>query len=65
MAEHEHAEIAERYTGKPCLLDGKPAKITGRNNQFATVATLPDGPSYVWAWPTVARIMEHDRRFKS
>lgn len=38
-------------------LDGKPAVILGRFADFATVAQIPDGPSYEWHWETVKRIV--------
>jgi len=48
-----------------CSLDGKPAKVCGRLNRFATVAQI-DGPlALEWAWETVKRIMDTHRRFKS
>jgi hypothetical protein len=58
-------ELADKWTGEPCTLDGKPARIQGRLNEFATVATLPDGPAYQWAWETVDRIMKAAGNFKS
>ncbi len=46
-------------------LDGKPAKITGRLNDFATVSEL-NGPVRVeFAWPTVRRIVARDGKFRS
>ena len=57
--------LAETYTGAACTLDGRPARIVGRLNPFATVATLPDGPSYQFAWETVARVMAQGGVFKA
>ena len=51
--------------GKDFALDGKPARIQGRLNGFATVATLLDGPAYEWAWETVDRIMKAGGNFTS
>jgi hypothetical protein len=45
------------FVGAECTLDGKPATICGRRNRFATVATLPTGPTYDYAWQTVAHVM--------
>jgi hypothetical protein len=55
---------ADRWAGEECTLDGKPARIQGRKNDFATVAAL-DGPAYEWAWETVDRIMRGGKNFKS
>lgn len=47
-------------------LDGKPAKIMGAANAYATVATLNvDGPAVEFAWPTVVRIVASGAAFKS
>lgn len=57
--------IADKYTGKNCKLDGKPAKITGRLLKFAIVSQLPDGLSAEFSWDAVKRIMERNAQFKS
>lgn len=54
-------QMANTWSGKECTLDGKPARITGRLNEFATVATIPDGPSVEFSWQTVDRIMTFSR----
>lgn len=47
-------------------LDGKPAKISGARQQFATVATLnASGAAVEFAWTTVARIVVAGGKFKS
>lgn len=46
-------------------LDGRPAKIGGARNEFATVTALPDGPSYEWRWAAAAFIVARDGAFKS
>ena len=52
--------------GTSVTLDGKPAVILGRYADFATVAQVPDGPSYEWCWETVKRIMRTKHgKFKS
>jgi hypothetical protein len=42
----------------PVTLNGQPARIGGARNRFAGVAVLPDGPSYEFAWETVAHIIK-------
>jgi hypothetical protein len=39
-------------------LNGRRAVICGVQNQFATVATIPNGPAFEWAWPAVRRIVK-------
>jgi len=39
-------------------LNGKPARIIGRLETHATVATIPSGPAYEYAWETVAHIVD-------
>lgn len=58
-------EIANRWAGMPCYLDGKPAKIVGRLKDFATVAALDCSASVEFAWETVNRIMCGKMEFKS
>ncbi len=60
-------EHAKRWTGEACTLDGKPATVVGRKLPFAIVHTVDvlDGPIAEFAWPTVDRIMQRDRSFKS
>jgi hypothetical protein len=60
-------QIADFWAGSSCFLDGKPARVTGRRNDFATVQTLDaKGPSVEFAWETVERIMtEYDAAFRS
>lgn len=54
------------YVGADCTLDGERATICGRRNDFATVATIPDGPRYEYAWATVAHVMtEKEGAFRS
>lgn len=52
--------IAAQYAGKPCTLNGQPAKIMGAMNDHATVATLdPTGSKVEFAWKTVENIMKN------
>ncbi len=59
------ADDGRSYVGHECTLDGVPATIMGRLNDFGTVAALPHGARFEYAWPTIARIMQRDRSFKS
>jgi hypothetical protein len=55
---YQRQQIADRYAGMACLLNGQLAKIVGRKLDFAIVRTLdPNGPSHEWAWETVAEVM--------
>ena len=42
MANSESKWISDHYDGKPCTLNGKPAKVTGRRAKQATI--VPDDP---------------------
>jgi hypothetical protein len=53
-----------RLCCESCTLDGKPAVIMGALNDFATVAAFPVGPSYEWAWSTVARVVAAGGMFR-
>ncbi len=59
--------LAEMWAGEACTLDGRPAKIMGRANRFATVGTLdPTGPAVQFSWDSVNGIMlRHGGRFQS
>jgi len=62
----KETNVADKWRDdNSCTLDGKPAKIIGWKNKYATVATLDGTSSFEWAWKTVARIMSLDRQFKS
>lgn len=51
-------ELANRYAGQACTLNGKPARVIGRLNDFATIAALDVSVDAEFAWETVARVME-------
>lgn len=55
----------DNLIGATCTLDGKPATIIGRQNDFATVATTDGKMRFEWAWATVERIMSKGGRFTS
>lgn len=60
----KHREAA--FGSAEVTLDGKRAKISGFVRRFATVATLPTGPSAEYSWATVALVIaERDGAFKS
>lgn len=47
-------------------LDGRPAKIGGIRNDFATVTSLYTGASFEWSWHAAAHIVEDcEGRFRS
>lgn len=58
-------ELAKKWVGERCKLDGKPAIIAGRQNDFATIAQLPNGLHLEWSWEAVDRIMSTTRMFYS
>jgi hypothetical protein len=48
-----------------CSLDGEPAKVIGRKNEFATVVQI-DGPLAIeFSWPAVKRILNANGCFSS
>ena len=51
--------FAHEYAGRPCTLNGKAARVTGRLNAFATVAQIPEGESAEFSWITVDRVMQY------
>jgi hypothetical protein len=55
---HEHAEIANKYAGEECTLDGKPARICGRLLRFAIVREIFGPSSAEFAWETIKHCME-------
>ena len=57
--------IALEYAGKRCLLNGKPAVISGRKNQFATVSHVKGPLSIQWSWDAVKHVMESGGQFKA
>ncbi len=53
------ADRGRQYVGiTTSTLDGVPAAIMGRREDFATVGQLPHGLTAQYAWATVARIVE-------
>jgi hypothetical protein len=58
--------IQDRWIAEPCTLDGKPAKVTGFWNDFATIAELDvSGKVCDFSWLAVNRVMLKDGKFKS
>ena len=60
-----HQKQKDRWVGMACYLDGKRASITGRQNQFATVAALDGSQSCEFSWEAVDRIMYGKMEFHS
>ncbi len=53
------ADRGRQYVGiMTATLDGVPAAIMGRREDFAIVGQLPHGLTVQYAWATVARIVE-------
>jgi hypothetical protein len=58
VARLDRRDIANRWSGAACLLNGELAQIVGRRLDFAIVRTLdPHGPSHEWSWETVEHVM--------
>jgi hypothetical protein len=51
------------YADKTFTLDGRPARVIGYENEFATVASSE--ASFEWSWSAVARIVSKGGRFTS
>lgn len=66
LSPSRRSEIGNRWSGEPCKLNGQPAKIIGRFNEFLRVATLdPAGPAVEWSWETIDRVMSTTREFST
>jgi len=65
MQTTEQKRLADKWAGEECTLDGKPARVLGRLNDFATIAQIPDGKKAEWTWDKVERIMYGGGSFKS
>ena len=67
------SDIAERFTGAECTLNGHRAIICGRTSRLATVARIGDrGEGRIenyqiaeFSWAAVAHIMAHGGEFKA
>lgn len=61
--------VTQEQRGALCAahvtLDGKPANICGRLEQFAIVARLDGAARIEITWPAVARIVAAGGKFKS
>lgn len=69
---HEYQDIADRWAGARCTLDGEPARVQGRCLPLARIAPMPsdifpgiDADSVEFDWPTVERIMQSGGAFQS
>lgn len=56
--------LVERSRGL-ATLDGKPAEVVGYMCDYATVHALGEPLHAVFAWETVARVLDRDGAFKS
>ena len=65
MTSQETKAAAARWAGSACTLDGRPARVLGRLQRFATVATIPGGAAVEFSWAAVGRIMGKGGGFKS
>jgi hypothetical protein len=59
------AAMADRWAGRHCYLDDKPAIISGRLLPHAQVATTDGKQSVEFSWETVNRIMYGKMEFRS
>ncbi len=51
-------DVADKWAGELCTLQGEPARVVGRLDRFATVRTIRDsGPRAEYAWEIVDIIM--------
>lgn len=64
--EKTRRQIAERWGGKDCTLDGRPARIVGRFADFPQVR--PDDPQFAsveFSWEAVELVMSAGGKFKA
>jgi len=61
----EMKEIADKWTGYTCLLNGEKAVIKGRLLKFPIVASIESDLTIEYSWSTVDRIMKRDRKFST
>lgn len=62
VCDAERCSIMEKFDERRGTLGGKPARVYGRENEFATVA-LTDGSclSVEVSWLTLRRVVDSDR----
>jgi hypothetical protein len=65
MSDKKRKQIADKWAGELCQLDGKKAKVTGRLNRFATIGCLDSALQVEYAWEVVERVMSNDKSFQS
>lgn len=58
-------EIANKYAGESCQLDGLPAVIQGRLLPFAHVRTIDMSKEAEYSWQTILLVMENGGGFKT
>ena len=59
------ADIFRRWRGRNCYLNGKPAEITDRADNWATIKTRDGMVTAAFSWPVVNRIMYKKMEFTS
>ena len=65
FTERERRAVADRWTGKPCYLNDKPASIRGRILEFGLVCTDDGAQSVNFCWEAINRIMYGKMEFRS
>ena len=55
--------LADKWAGELCILNGKPARVVGRSNPFATVASLDGQLEGNWSWESVDSTMNGKKSF--
>lgn len=65
MTDREKRAVAEKWSGEDCTLNGKPARVTGRLEPFASVRGDDGITLAVYSWEAVSRVMESNRKFKA
>ena len=58
-------QLAIKWIGNQCLLDGHDAIISGRWNKFSSVARYDGKQAIEFSWQAVDRIMRAGGEFKS
>ena len=65
MSNFYEDDLATKYAGMDCTLDGKPARVYGRKLIFAIIAQFDSSLEVEYSWPTVDRIMQAGGQFRS
>ena len=57
-------DIAKRWTGTECILDGRKAVIVNPNIGFAIVASYDGKRRAEYSWQTVDNVMQSTEQFR-